>query len=185
MSAPPDDPSGSVGEPFTEQLSVASSMAPEIAVRDPQVCHLLANVLQVDDDSPIVQFLYVNEFLEDVEALFYLHPDSIRELTYLPVYPSGRIGDKAINLVPAHVTKLQSFIAWLEKIADQDPPDAVDWTECTADSFKLFRNRNMHLLETFLPTNARPSNPIAGGAPLPHRSSLPDFVQQQVQHQPR
>ena len=155
MSAPPDDPSGSVGEPFTEQLSVASSMAPEIAVRDPQVRHLLANVLQVDGDSPIVQFLYVNEFLEDIEALFYLHPDSIRELTYLPVYPSGRIGDTAINLLPAHVTKLQYFVAWLNKMAGPDRPDDVDWTEYTVDSFKQFRRNNLTLLNDFLPRKTR------------------------------
>ena len=121
--------------PACKEASLPPSLSPETAIRDPQVRHLLDNVLQVDEESPIVQFLYGNGYLGDIESLFYLHPASIREQTYLPVDPDGHLGNQAVPLVPAHVTKLQSFIAWLGKIANQDTPDAVDWTKCTADSF--------------------------------------------------
>ena len=167
MSVPLHTPTIPVGD----KASLSPSIAPEMAIRDPHVRHLLENVLQVDEESPLVQFLYSNGYLGDIESLFYLHPASIREHTYLPVDPQGHLGSQAVPLMPAHVTKLQSFTAWLQKIADQDPPDAVDWTECTAESFKLFRKRNMQLLETFLPATSSPSSGVLGRL-SPQRSSL-------------
>jgi len=46
MSVPPHTPTIPVGN----EASLSPSIAPEMAIRDPQVRHLLENVLQVDDE---------------------------------------------------------------------------------------------------------------------------------------